>query len=422
MTSAPEAEAFGGGNGSFLSIFKGRNSRNRTEGRVPINCTGGCPSRGAFRNEPLQPIPRDGLAGGVSRVMATIYGACEAARPLNSIEVDSARRNQSYGSYLATDNKKQAMKSSWKKYIPGFKSRDYDVREITNSSQFVQAGPYGAAMRGRVCRSNPGFNVTSSPKTFGYGSGGAMVNGQYNILRCGQASYLKSLSSAQKAYKCGLSPNSQPAITLDCAEFLGAAAIASCKKFHKNQTLDGSGFKFPGGRELSTASMISIAKGGGGSCLTNNPTIGPNSSIQAGDMFAGSSAHSVMISSVGNDPLGIAAAKRRRGGCDSISYGDLNFTMAHSPSHTSLGPINTTARAYARMVTGAGLRQAYPLNKIIAMAITICKRQANGGAQSFMNDSKFSLLRHKSSDPACSYSKKDCPPLTGDECADECGV
>ena len=65
---------------------------------------------------------------------------------------------------------------------------------------------------------------------------------------------------------------------------------------------------------------MSGKKSGKNSCLTNSPTISANSSIQPGDIFAGSKAHSVMITRVGNDPLGIAKARRRSGGCDSLSY------------------------------------------------------------------------------------------------------
>lgn len=420
--ASPRAEAFTKLSESFKSVFKSRNPPASTEARVPIGCTSGMCHKPPFKNDPIEPIPREGLAGGVARVLATVYGACDAARPLNAISMDAVTRNKAMNTYRATNDKAKAQNSGWQIHVPGFREANRDLREISNPAQYNSAGPYAAAMRGRVCRSNPGFNVSSAPKTFGYGASGKMHNGEYNILRCGQASYFNSLSPAQKAYKCGLAPNSKPAITIDCAEFIGAATIASCKKLHKNQTVDGSGFKFPGGRELSTGAMVAAGKEGGGSCISNKPTIGPDSSIQAGDIFAGSSAHSVMITRVGNDPLGIAKAKRRAGGCSSLSYSDMDFDMAHSPSHAGIGPINSSARAYANLIDRAQLSHPYPLNKILAMAITLCNQQSVKSAHLVINDPKFSLLRHKSGDPDCSYSKDKCPKLAGDECADECGV
>jgi hypothetical protein len=417
--SATQAYAFG----KMFSSFKGRNSTSSTEATVPIGCTTGMCTNNPFRNEPVQPIPQDGLANGAARVLTTLYGACDAARPLNSININAVSRNRAWRAAQATTSQSDAAANAdWKVHVPGFNEPNRDLREISNSAQFNQSGPYAAALRGRMCRSNPGFNVAGAPKAFGMGAGGAMVGGQYNITRCGQSSYVNALSPVQKAYRCGLTPGSQPAITIDCAEFIGAAAVASCKKLHKDQVLDGSGFKFPGGRELSTAAMVSVGKSGGGSCLSNTPNISPDSSIQAGDIFAGASAHSVMITRVGNDPLGISKAKRRTGGCDSLSYNDMDFDMAHSPSHASLGPINSSARAYASLIDRAQITNPYPLNKILAMAKVLCKRQAAGSAQSFMNDSKFSLLRHKTSDPGCSYPPGQCPKVAGDQCADECGV
>ena len=160
-----------------------------------------------------------------------------------------------------------------------------------------------------------------------------------------------------------------------------------------------TGFEFPVDgyrRELSTAAMVDSARvGGDSSCLTNTPEIGPNGSIMPGDIFAGSGEHSIMITKVGSDPLGINKAKNRPGGCDSLSYNDLDFSMAHSPSHDAIGPINSTAKAYANLLSEASKVEIYPLNKIISMAVVMCKRQKRGSAQTFMEDPDFSLLRHK---------------------------
>lgn len=420
---------------------RAKRKQRKTAAKAPSKCPQGCTDN-RFKSKGLEPFPQGDIGNGALRVLTSLYGTCEAALPERNLHprgYDKKRKKSYYkireDSYhhLDASNDPNAQKSKGSVHIPGFKvpkGKRRSLREITDPKDFLNNGPYGVAVQNNVnmcpAKKHGGINPAKVPKVFGYGAGGHLNSkGEYDLFKCGDPKRASRLSSVQKAYQCGVTPQSKHAIGIDCAELVGAAAIASCKKLHKNQILDSRGFRITKGRELSTGSLVDkdILKSKG-SCLANDAKLNLSSPLMPGDIIAGSHAHAVMITKVRPNPLGIEEGLAK--GCDKMTIENFNFDMGHSPSHGALGPLSSSARDYAKLVKSGG-NDPYPLNKILAMAKVMCHKakrgQSSGKATSFVDQedgAKISLLRHKSSDPACSYSADKCPKITGDSCADYC--
>ncbi len=398
---------------------RGRNSAAQTEGRVE-HCTTGTCGANNFRSPPLERMPAaEGLGVGMQRTLTNLYGTCAAARSLNSINVSNERNHKRYALL-----KPGEPAGGGDRFIPGISPSTIDagfdnIRAVNPDRNPM--GAYSAVARGaRTCTNTVDVNgqqvrPSQVHKIFGNGAAGRMVNGDFNSFSCGSSNYLNSLTTVQRAFRCGLEANSQPAITLDCAELIGASAIASCKKLHPNQTIDGQGIRL-GGSLLSTRTLNENA------CL-KQPTISADNPISSGDVFV-IETHSIVITEVGNDPFGIAGA---RGNCDSINSDDLNFSFGQSSSSREIGPVQTTARAYSDLRYGDGFGlNAFPLGSVVQMARMLCKRQkagrGSGPSSSFIQHSGVRQLRHNSASAACSYPAGQCPKSAGSECSEMCGV
>ncbi|MGH1468250.1 MAG: hypothetical protein ACRBBP_05135 [Bdellovibrionales bacterium] len=403
------------------SESRGRNSAAQTEGRVE-HCTTGTCGTNNFRSPALARMPAaEGLGVGMQRTLTNLYGTCAAAESLNSISIDSQGNHKRYALL-----KPGEPAGAGDRLIPGISPSTIDagfdnIRAVNPNRNPM--GPYAAAARGaRTCTNTVDVNgqqvrPSQVHKIFGNGAAGRMVNGDFNSFSCGSSNYLNSLTTVQRAFRCGLEENSQPAITLDCAELIGASAIASCKKLHPDQTIDGQGIRM-GGSLLSTRTLSNNR------CL-RTPTVSAANPIASGDIFVVET-HSFVITQVGVDPFGIDAAIRE-GGCDNINSNDLNFSFGQSSSSREMGPVQTTARAYSSLRYGDGFGlNAFPLGSIVAMARTLCKKQrggrTSGPSTKYIEHSGVRQLRHNSASAACSYPEGQCPKSAGSECSEQCGV
>lgn len=413
---------------------KAKREPRQTAANVAKPCPQGC-TENVFKSEPLRSIPQEeNIGSGALKALTVLYGTCEAAKPLKRIKANDDIRHPAYKHLDATNSPKIGKLKGFV-HIPGFdagkESNPRSLREVTNSKDFLHGGPYGAALKEQdnMCPSNSKqeVNPATTPKVFGYGASGHLnKKGEYDLFSCAKPSYTKRLSAAGHAYRCGTTKKSNHSIALDCAEFIGAAAVASCKKLHKNQTINSKGFSLPvegKKKELGTRSLVATAESKSSkSCLASKSNVSISAPLKEGDVFASSGKHALMITKVGSDPLGVQKGLKK--GCKNMTFYDFNFDMAHSASHGGLGPINSSARNYAVLVNGIAKAPAYPLNKILVIARRMCEDARRGKKSSVVKDPKdraaLSLIRHKSDDPACSYPAGKCPELAGHDCADHC--
>ncbi len=420
---------------SFLCFNKGvqtANALSLQEAKTSTTCND-CTTV-SFKSNSLLNIPRgNDLGVGMRRVLTNLYGTCAAKDSLNSLL--SIRDGQFHNRYsLAKPGDPLGPGDRFINFPKKGGGFDYDFIKNFDTIRAVNTaknplGPYVLAAKGsKECTNEIDVNgeklkPSKVHKIFGNGASGRIINNEFNIFSCGASNYLSSAKipnsqerARRRAISCGLEVDSPPAIALDCAEFIGAGAIASCKKLHPEQTVGKEGIRL-GKSFLSTSSLSK------NTCL-KSPVISFKAPISSGDIFV-IDGHSIVITDIGNDPFNIAAAK---GNCDSINSNDLNFSFAHSSSSRELGPIQTTAQAYSGQEFREGLGlNAFPLGAIVILARKLCKDKENGKtdpgpSDNFIKDSKVRQLRHQGSKPSCVYPKGKCPKSVGSECSKMCGV
>lgn len=372
----------------------------RTEAGFCVDCQETNPSR---RTPVTYITSRDNMAYGLGRILTSLYGTCAARTPLTRV---------SFENYHYKDRVVRTAAEAGQGYVhvPGFFVEGRDLRTIRTASSPLGAYEAVGNDAPRACLDS---SYRSTHKSFGMGAAGRMVNGQFQIPTCREG-----MTPSQKARLCGLTPDSPPGVTLDCAELLGASSVAACLKMHKNQSVGVDGIKL-GSYLLSTRSLHNLARDSQ-SCMNARSNISADSPVVPGDIVVVGT-HSVMISAVGTDPFGIA---RAGGNCSSIDAGDLNFSFGQSSSRQQLGPINSTTQAWVTSFNNYGFGTEYfPLNKFVLVARKMCEDQKRGRS-SWTADTAFSgfgmtMLRHKTDEPGCKYGD-DCPKVSGDECADAC--
>lgn len=421
-----EAHAFG----IFNSKHRTQENRaNQTEANYCFNCA----ANNSLRSQPYQRITDpNNLANGMSRALTSIFATCSAATPLQSFEFPYPERHT-----LMTSSEFQALQAQ------GFQNSEAVLTNINTRAPV--AGVYQSSVndaRGSCLNSA----YRNQHKAFGIGAGGYLNSrGEYSFMTCeGQR------TAVQKAYQCGLAPRSPNGLTMDCAELIGAATIGSCLKLNKNQRLGANGI-YLGQSQFSTHSLRAQATDAN-SCLNANSPMSAGAPIVAGDIMT-MAGHSIVITGVSNDPLGIQKAN---GNCSSIRIEDMNFTFAHSASVGRTGPMNISARAYYcasinktmgmsvnechSLIQSHGTVRAgryrnntslpssmdvFPLNKIRQAAVGLCERLKSGNqvpaASIFNGQGNLRHLRHKGTSD-CKMSPDECPKIQGDECADDCGL
>lgn len=405
------------------SEHKGRNSSSQAEGRVE-HCTTGTCGESSFKSEGLRKLNLpEGLGIGIQRVIIDLYGTCAAAKPLNHILTYGYDGSQRHKRYSLKKQGEPLGKGD--RYIFGVDAKTieggFDNVRAVNSNR-PALGAYAAVAEGaRRCTNHKvdvkgeKINPIEVHKMFGNGAAGKMVNGKFNSYSCGSQGYLNKQSPAQKAFRCNLEENSAPALALDCAELIGSSAVGSCKKLHPDQTIGGDGIRL-GKNLLATWSLVENI------CL-KRPNISAEAPVVSGDIFV-IETHSIVITQVGNDPFGVAAAGEN---CNSINADDLNFAFAQSSSHREIGPIQSTAKAYNEMLQGDGYGvNAFPLNHLVTMARKMCNDKKWGKSKKAGIPSDYGhgvrQLRHNASNSNCSYPSGECPPIEGTNCSRQCGV
>lgn len=407
--------------GKFLEGFRNRrNASSETEGgyRDCIDC-----GSASLASDGLTQLPgAEGvLATGMRRTLANLYGNCAAAYSLNSID-DSHDSSIQHSRYNLASSSSDPDRS--KLHIPGIPASTVNngfdnVRSVNPKASPL--GPYEAISKGgRTCRGSVDVNgelvdPSKVHKMFGNGAAGRMVGSEFNSFSCGSQSYLNQQTDVQRAFRCGLHPDSAPAIALDCTELIGASAVETCQKLHPNQTIGSDGIRL-GGSLLSTSSLAPNA------CL-KQPQVSVIAPVNSGDMFV-IEGHSIMITDVGNDPFGIS---RANGNCRGITSQSFTFSFAQSSSFKEMGPVQSTAKAYDYMVQSNGYpADHFPLNHIVQMARKMCEDSKRGvlagPSSNYLRGAGVRQLRHNTQNPSCSYPPGQCPKSAGSECARSCGV
>lgn len=418
----------------FGGLFNRLNRNNTTRGVAQsqparaaqthggVRCTDGqCGDTNSFRRSPVSPVDTGpNLANGVNRAMSTLFRSCSAQNPINSFFT-----RDSSGRYVGTFNQGARFMSYTSATDP---DRQNDtIRTVTDGARLAQNGPYSNDVSNGEC-SMPQVNgqtvdMRETPALFQYRATMEYLPGQgLSPYRCA--------TNTSSGY-CNLGAGSQPAVALDCMEFVGLAFASACIKFTEDDNFrnESFGIAVGGNRELSNRAVYD-SLGSPNSCLNEVPQ---NSTdfLQDGDLFFGSSApnHATIITDVGPDPLGIRSALSSGKSCDDITPNDFNFSLAQSSSFASVGPIKSTASAYFWLKNSAninnrsgGLSTPFPLDQLLGRAVSMCRTlRANPNATSFPPyfAENHHLVRHNGS-PECVMDDDECPDVVGDECADRC--
>ncbi len=385
----------------------------------------------------LKSIPRSDLGIGMKRVLIHLYGTCAVKDPLNGKGL--------YVENLTHDNftlvGPGVPLGDGDRYIKGIPKSFSNLRGV--DKRIHPLGPYQSVAKGAKACTNKvkvkgeELELSKVHKIFGYGAGGRLIDGEFNIFSCGAKGFHSNIKKKdlplRKALDCGLDADSLPAITLDCAEFIGAGAIASCKKLHHEQTFSKKKKFGPKGQILLGKSFLSTGSltDRKNECL-KQPLISPANPISNGDIFV-MGGHSIVITDVEEDPFGILGTLQDKKECHSITSDDLNFSFAHSSSSRELGPIQTTAKSYSNLMIESGyfetdergLKNVFPLDSIVLIARKLCEDTKRGKlkpapSKQSIQDPKVRQLRHQSDNKKCFYKKGECPKSVGSECSKMC--
>ena len=412
----------------FFGVRQDRRARsNATHGGSGV-CLKGC-GNDSLRAEGPKPIPiRKGLALGVDRTLVNLFRSCGANKPLRNLITSHKGR-------ITTTYNSQYRQSGLS--VNDFGGAIGTRRNIVNGEWVAQNGPYYAMTKTGECSDPevPGRSIDMSltPTIFQNGATLTHVKGQgLNPYNC--------VTNPNNGH-CNMASGSQPAIALDCMEFVTTAMASACLKFTKNDDFTRSPEPLflggGGGREVSNKTVASTI-GKENSCFTN---IEMNRSdfLKEGDLLFGSSSpnHAVMITDIEDpqDPFGINS---HSGSCDNMTTANFRFSVAQSTSEDSLGPSKIRASDFVYFIhrnfkknwrrRGNKLvlinpNYPFPLNQLLQRAIQLCRHKKENKPLPLASlDPKYHFVRHKGSEPECRMSKDKCPPVIGDECADQCGI
>jgi hypothetical protein len=338
-----------------------------------------CPSNGQ-NNITLITSPGVGLdnevnfaAQGARRLLASFYQSCKAI----DITVDSR-----------TPSLKGITKA---KIIDGQRgvSGGY-LRKVINKSLLVKSHKILSKLDkdpeypGPECK-----DATERPPIYGYGSR-AFPN------RSGTVKIFKKGG--------GVARTSQNASGIDCSAFI-ATALGS-----QGLKVSTSSGPFTANTTRSFHGQLSKSN----SCL-KKAIVTPEDIIRAGDMLNVAGSHIIMIDQVGKDPLGIEKYAAI-GSCTAINPAEFNFTYIHSGSiKGSYGPSRVKANMHRSGTMWNNLRQ---------IAVKMCQKKIENNSVKTPTaslagiSSKFSLIRHQSSNPACLSDKRI--KIEGEDCINKC--
>ncbi len=321
----------------------------------------------------VEPIPLHPAARGARKLLASFYQSCKA------IDLPIEDGAETLKGVLVGDS------IDGQSGLQGGK-----IRKITNLDAFVDSHRVLSELKkdenypGPQCK-----DATKQPPLFAYASRKypTRSTGEFKIFSKGG----------------GITRSSPPASGIDCSSFVSVALASQGLKMSKEQT---------GFRDMTTRSLKTQAAKSN-SCI-ENAKVSPNEPLKAGDIINVATTHTVIIDSVGKDPLGVekyAAA----GNCNAISPKDFNFTYVHSGAiRNSYGPSRVKANYH---------RSGVMWNNLAVMAKRLCHEKVSGNngrrdsRLSGMNEN-FGLLRHKSEDPECISDKKY--KIEGQQCIDGC--
>ena len=386
----------------------------------------------SMRSRFIGNLPVDSpLSAGVDRTLVNLFRSCDAADPLTDIVTHSAGQTR-----LTYD---QNRRNFFLNVTPGTANAGVDtVRDVMNREvegrtyeggpEVVQNGPYARHVANAQCPdpvvSGRTIDSERNPVIFQNGSTLAYSPGQgLNPYSCA--------TNPQGGY-CNLGPRSQPAIALDCMEFVTTAMASACLKFTEDDNFtDGRARFLPGPRYVSNRAVASTL-GDSNSCFDRIGMNNPNF-IQEGDLIFGSESpnHAVILTDVDpSDPFGIIAHGSRS--CDSLTPRNFRFSLAQSTSEASLGPSKVAASDYfcfynreqlagANIPCGGPTQYAvpFPLNDLLVRAKQICEARKRSQAPPPASiNPNYHFVRHNGSSE-CRMSEDECPNVIGDECADD---
>ena len=404
---------------------------NATHGESGV-CLEKCKDNNSLKAISTESIPiRGGLALGVDRTLVNLFRSCGANKPLrNLITSDKGRIITTYNSQYRQS---------------GLRANNFGGtigirRNIVNGKWVAQNGPYYAMTRNGEC-SNPkvdgkSIDMSLTPTIFQNGATLTYVKhqgqGLLNPYTC--------VSNPPNNGHCNMDSSSKPAIALDCMEFVTTAMASACLKFTKNDDFTRSpGPRFLGGGKGLEVSNKTVAStiGKKNSCFTDIKMNSPDF-LKEGDLLFGSSSpnHAVVITDIENpqDPFGIDS---HSGSCDNMTAANFRFSVAQSTSEDNLGPSKIRASDFVYFIH-RNLKEKwhlkrngklalknpnypFPLNQLLVRAIQLCKhKKEKKRLPPASLDPKYHFVRHKGSDPKCRMSKKKCPHVIGDECANYC--
>jgi len=414
--------SFGGGRRSSQTSGISQDSRaasNQTYGGAQDCIDGSCGTPSLRADGPRRLPTNSALSGGVDRGLVNIYRSCDAGTPLRDLVTTGSDGNTN----LSFNNE--------------FRSagiRTYDVsdnigrrRSITNGAWATQYGPYYQYTQNGQCQ-DPSVNgrrvdADTTPVIFQNGASLQHTSAGISPYAC--------LSSNGF---CNMGPDSQPAIGLDCMEFVGLAMVSACLKFTTQDDFSRTNSQFLGSGQYLSNAALGRTLNSSTSCFNS---VGQNSAnfLQEGDMIFGTEDpnHAIIFTDVDPvDPLGIENVLSKSGrSCESITPRDFNFSLAQSTSLTSFGPSKVEAADYFCFInrnqhlnenkpcTAAGNYDVpFPFEDLVARAIQICRHREGRALPPSSMSSNYHFVRHKGTD-ACRMDENECPDVVGDECADD---
>ena len=412
-----------------------RASARQTHGGV--TCPDGQCGNPSLRSRTTRLSVSSPLSIGASRTLVNLYRSCDAATPVGDLVIsDGGRVRLSYDDanrnhFLYTGD---STRVSGIDTVRSIRTVQYNGRTIKGGPRVVASGPYSKHVANAQC-ADPVVNgrsvdAQSTPVIFQNGATLGYKPGQgLNPYGC--------VSSPTNAL-CNMRPSSEPAIALDCMEFVTTSMASACLKFTTDDNFKQAGAKFLKGNLYVSNSNVHNAIRGSNSCFDRINMNNANF-LKEGDLIFGKEKpnHAVIISDVTDpsDPLGISAVVRSRRSCSSITPMDFNFSLAQSTSVASIGPSKIRAADFfcfhnrtihknnglrcGRGRSGVNFEVPFPLEDLRARAIQICNHMKNGGTLPPPSISEnYNFVRHKGTSE-CKMSGSECPNVIGDECADD---
>lgn len=304
---------------------------------------------------------------GARQVLATIYQSCEA---IDTVMDQTTPR-------LSGVSTQQA--------VLAYNGQNFRQRVINNRTAMVNSHIVLSKLD-----ADPSFpaegciDTTKQPPVYGYGSRKGLRREEINLFTRGE----------------GVAANGVRASGIDCSEFISAAFAAEGLKFRTNET-DFNSF--------TTSSLHDISVGPT-SCIAPVEFNLPQT-IASGDVINLASSHVIMVDTVGDDPLGIRKYSSTND-CNSITISDFDFTYIHSGALNNYGPARVDAKIHAASPDTM-------FRNLLIQARAACHNVVAGNEKSSrQRTSRFSILRHESSNPACYYDEP--AKLKGGQCVQQC--